>query len=458
MAINICILLLALPAGISCQTGSVIVPLRLNIEHTTGYQDNNTHKTQDSRLNTSTDELHYTPSNDTLSWIDYMGYVSVPVLLVVGLTGNTLTIIVMRTKSFKAFALSYILIALAISDITLNIMLPFNKMFLRHLLGVDIRTLSEESCKIFYWLFRSAKMTSSWLVVLVSFERFMSIVFPFNSDTIVNKKSILICISIIYVLIGGFNGYWCSFGDNIKEIKPNVKVCIPTAGKPGMETKSFWFLICGVTLYAFFPSLINATLTTITCVTLIKARRLRRKMSTSNCATKNPTAKTTAMLISIGIAFMILVLPIGCAHITAKFQQTTIPETKEPSLVYLREIYQLMEHINYSINFFLYTLCCASFRKRVFSVCTGGSLNSSSGDTPMASTTLRKNSAASIGGIRNNQIRRVKDCDVVQLKDFTLLENVDNGHTSYGSCIVDGNDHEQNPSTAEVTFIDPRAV
>ena len=58
---------------------------------------------------------------------DYWGLVVVPIILLTGVLGNCMSITVMRSKAFASMSISLVLTMLALSDITLSIMVPFNK-------------------------------------------------------------------------------------------------------------------------------------------------------------------------------------------------------------------------------------------------------------------------------------------------------------------------------------------
>lgn len=105
---------------------------------------------------------------------EYLGYIMVPLLFVIGIGGNVVTIMIMCTQYFRKLPVSEILIALALSDTAVNMMLPFNRTFVRRLLGIDVRSLSEGGCRLFYWSYRVAKTTASWMIVLVSTERLVT--------------------------------------------------------------------------------------------------------------------------------------------------------------------------------------------------------------------------------------------------------------------------------------------
>ena len=106
------------------------------------------------------------------------GYVILPTFLVIGLMGNSLTIATMLSKEFLHLTSRYILICLALSDTTLLLTQPFNKIFVQTMFGYDPRALSDSSCKIFFHIFKTAKMTSSWLVVLLCLNVLLPWYFP----------------------------------------------------------------------------------------------------------------------------------------------------------------------------------------------------------------------------------------------------------------------------------------
>lgn len=129
-------------------------------------------------------------------------YVILPTFLVIGLFGNSLTIATMVSKEFRNLTSRYILICLALSDTTLILTQPFNKLFVRKLLGYDVRAISDVGCKTFFHIFKTAKMTSSWLIVLLCFERFVAVVIPLKAKSIITKKTIFAMIALDYIFIG----------------------------------------------------------------------------------------------------------------------------------------------------------------------------------------------------------------------------------------------------------------
>ncbi|XP_013420685.1 uncharacterized protein LOC106180997 [Lingula anatina] len=133
---------------------------------------------------------------------------------------------------------------------------------------------------------------------------------------------------------------------------------------------------------------------------LYSQRRVRRALSNTNDSAlknKDNTTKTTALLLGVAIAFLVLVNPIATAHIVTVITGRNIFETNEPGIQVYREIAQLLETTNYSINFFIYVIWNQQYRQRFLSMvsclvckCTGKkSASGQSGKENSANKTLQ---------------------------------------------------------------------
>ena len=195
-----------------------------------------------------------------------------PLIFYLWFSGNSLTIFVMLRKPFRHMSVSVVLISLSVSDTIVSLMLPFNKMFIRQLIGYDVRVVSVAGCRAFYSAFRLFKvscsvekghgsirfpqceyvlwllcalftssdnlqnrqmglkcitvlcsrfamspfqMMSSWCVVLISIERFVAVWFPSKAKRINTKRNVLICITGLFISFATMIGYWTSFADHI---------------------------------------------------------------------------------------------------------------------------------------------------------------------------------------------------------------------------------------------------
>ena len=99
------------------------------------------------------------------------------------------------------------------------------------------------------------------------------------------------------------------------------------------------------------------------------ARNVSQKNKSQNYSQKQRNLRsTTFMLLAVTIAFIILVNPVSMSHIISFIRDVNIFETKVRGMVFLREITQVMEQMNNSINFLLYVMCSSRFRAKVLAI------------------------------------------------------------------------------------------
>jgi len=326
--------------------------------------------------NQSTTNLSLPEAVSVPESVTQLGYVFVPLLFIVGVVGNSLTITIMTSELFRTLPVSKMLIAMSLSDTVVNLLFPFNKPFMSQLIGTDIRALSSGGCKLFFWTYRFAKTGSSWMVVMISFERFVAVWLPMKSKFITTERNVYIAMAVLYGVFAVFFGYWCSWADRVIDGS-----CVINSRPAGFEIQSEVFLVFGLVLYSFGPSFF---LVIINILIVYKLIRIRKKISPeSNIHSSSQTqpqrytkvnsagrSRTTIMLLSIAISFVLLVTPNAVAHIVSYARKEEIFETTDPIMVFLREIVQILEQMNHSINFFLYILCSKRFKAGVIKIVT----------------------------------------------------------------------------------------
>ncbi|KAK2141836.1 hypothetical protein LSH36_1034g00003 [Paralvinella palmiformis] len=335
---------------------------------------------EDSQALNATNRPHFTQYPPTSYAVYEVGYVFVPLLLVVGVVGNSLTITVMTSASFRTLPVSKMLIAMSLSDTVVNLLFPFNKPFMSQLIGTDIRALSSGGCKLFFWTYRFAKTGSSWMVVMISFERFVAVWFPMKSKFITTERNVYIAMAVLYGVFAVFFGYWCSWADRVIDGS-----CVINSRPAGFEIQSEVFLVFGLVLYSFGPSFFLVIVNILIVYKLIRIRKsispISNTQSFSRCTKTAVSSRTTIMLLSVAISFVVLVTPNAVAHIVSFVRRKPIFETTDPVIVYLRAFVQLLEQLNHSINFALYVLCSKRFRDGLLIILRFKKTQNSSGTT-----------------------------------------------------------------------------
>lgn len=229
-----------------------------------------------------------------------------PIFLLFGNVCNILTIILFSRPALNSYMTGYLLRCLAVSDmITLNIgplIQWINAMFRFNGIEVYIDARSQLSCQIYLYIYITCKNINVWILVLVSMERLVSIVLPFNSETIFTKKNIYIFICLI--LLG------------------NMLATIPFIFVTKLE--KVWFgHICDIksdSAYVFhfdivtsfiIPHLIMSFSSIVIIITLLRAHKNRRYIS--NCNTFQQETKKlklfTIMLLGASLTHLILSIP-----------------------------------------------------------------------------------------------------------------------------------------------------
>ena len=296
------------------------------------------------------------------TWLEYVSNISVPVLLLVGIVGNTLTLIIARSKLYRYSSHGIYLTALVIADVTFLLTFPFNKKIMISLLGRDVRALSVIGCKVHHCIFRAAKMCSSWFVVLVCFERFISVWFPFKARSFSTRKmaAASVCTVSVFILI------FCG----LRSITSGVKngICLPAV----LEVRNMLlikaFSYSGMVIRSFLPTVILLTLTPMTVWKLYSQRALRRHLQSSNsCNNNDETVRTSLMLLSVVIAYIVLITPFCVTQHVLLLSGIDIVTSSLNWARDLREVTQIFEQLNAVINFIIYVLVNSSVRRYFYS-------------------------------------------------------------------------------------------
>ena len=306
----------------------------------------------------STSVTHAPAGPATGSWTTVTSYIIVPLLVVLGCFGNTFTIIVMRSKRFQHSSTGVYLTALALSDMAFLLTFPIAKGAFIDLFDKDIRALSVTGCRLYFFMFRGTKISSSWYVVLVGIERFLVVWFPFKAKILSNKRIALISTIVATTAIFTFEAARTGNTNIINGM------CMPFYKTPETEKLQTAFVATSTTIYSLIPTAILITVTPLTVWKLVRQQKKRQEL-TQNTSGNDETLHVTVMLLSVTIAYLTLVTVISMAHAVAFFMGEVLVLSKDPKIIVFLEIAQIMEQLNYVINFFLYVISNVAFRKHV---------------------------------------------------------------------------------------------
>lgn len=289
------------------------------------------------------------------------GLIISPTLTIAGLFGNILTVIIMAKKKFQKLNSRFLLTSLAVSDSVYLIVQLFNKSTMREALGMDIRALSDVGCKFFFWACKTAKMSSSWLIVVICIERFIAVWFPLKAKVICTKRMTMLSLIAIYVGCGIMNALSIPSSNIVRDI------CSPSASIDGNQQWDRVVLLCSIAVYAIIPMTILIVLTPLVIYKLFDRPILQAQQVNSQAVERY---RATSMLIVIVVAYIILVLPISILHLLANFQGLLVFIHKGLAFSIYREVAVILELLNHAGNFILYIITSSQFRQGLVELMT----------------------------------------------------------------------------------------
>ena len=121
-----------------------------------------------------------------------------PCLMIFGTIGNVLCLKILLRKHFRRQSTCQYLCVLAVIDI-LFIYMRSSRYLYRHVYKVDLRNTSLWMCRTFIFFSSSLSLLASWILVIVSFDRYFIIknLFPRRPVSWRVIKSTLILIAIV---------------------------------------------------------------------------------------------------------------------------------------------------------------------------------------------------------------------------------------------------------------------
>ena len=351
----------------------------------------------DALFNASTNQTTSSFDQSTLSpWIDaikIMRNIFVPVIVAVGLLGNTLSLMVFSTKSMRKTSSTVFLASLAFVDNTFLVCLLITWIDgeINSILVTDL------SCQLLIYTTYVASCLSVWFIVCFTFERFIAICFPLKSTLICSlcrEKATVLVLVIIACFLYNFS-FWttgmeqwgplmrCSHNPkylqflnivtwidtvltmvipfiliafmnsmvlrSVTTCRPNNKQTLPTqTGKCILKVTSF-------------VNLIDKDI-----VTSLEKRPIVRR-NTTKSQRRSPQVRVTRTLLFVSTTFLVLNLP---SHIMRLYNLismiTATEQTISIKFSFLQELTLIFYYMTFSCNFFLYTCFGRNFRHALY--------------------------------------------------------------------------------------------
>ena len=328
-------------------------------------------------------------------------YVS-PILLVVGLFGNVLSLLVLRCTRMSRSRCSLLLSTLAVVDV-LVLYTGLLRQWLIQLVQVDIRTLSDAGCKIHIFLTYYSSHLSSWTLLLVAVERMVSVCAPLQAQKWCSRRKMVIYWTLITVALAMLDSIllWImGLIDYTYILNSGNKTITECAFKEEYQHLNYdVFYWIDFILLCLIPLIVILTCNT---TIIVKVTCLRKKVNNHSSVSSRKVSSTTIMLTLVCVVFLLTTTPLAVYFLgyDVFFDETTAHGTSQIFLMY--SVTNLIYYSSNAINFLLYCVGGSQFRRATKTVfcgqCSRGRKCQSTRKQDFVSTLKRQDlSSASLG-------------------------------------------------------------
>ncbi|XP_033743409.1 growth hormone secretagogue receptor type 1-like [Pecten maximus] len=329
------------------------------VSSTTGLLNNTNVSSSDSSTSSPTEQLLVEVGS-------YLWKILSPILLFVGIVGNTLSVIIfIRMQAWRKPSL-FFLVPLAFTDTTV-LCVGLSRYWVREMFDYDLRLTSQAGCKINFFVLYISMQFSSWILVCFTFERFLKTNFPFRYIRVMTVKKEIVALVIIFLFLTCVDGHF--FFTNGLTYRDGPLDC------SSLTSETFYFdEYVFVYIDLVFLSILPATLMVVMNICIVRVYRqsikfLRSSSTGTNAASNRQrySIKVTKMLLLTNSYFVFATLPICLYYIVDSYTHT------EDAILIARKdlawsVVYIFQYSNYTMNFFLYIAANDKFRLHLFSI------------------------------------------------------------------------------------------
>ena len=286
-------------------------------------------------------------------------YVS-PTILVVGLLGNSLSLMVLQSRSMRSAAVSYLLSVLAVSDMGCLLTTLLNH-WLQTITDyrVNIRMYNVYTCKIHLFLTYLFNQLSTMTLSFITIQRLISVYLPLKAKIICSRSNTIKVWTGIAILLAGFNSmafFLVRYDSNNR----SYSGCFY-----GREIW-MWFNNVDAAIECYLPiSIIMIGNTLILIKVKLQQKKMKQQQTNHNREEHRSTSsdRMTALLIVVTTSYVLLVTPLY-VWMNGLFYLNYSSEVFD-TLIFSEAFRVIAFHLfklNFSINFILYCAFGVKFR------------------------------------------------------------------------------------------------
>ena len=296
--------------------------------------------------------------------IQIMTYCS-PILVILGLIGNTLSLFVVLQKKNRRISCCSYMTALAVCDNGSLLTL----LYYWFVTIITPKQWSRPGCVV--WVYAVFLMTagSGFLLVGVTFDRFMAVCFPFKARSWCTPKRAKVIVGAIMAFVAVFYAPMAAMSN---VVDGNVCAAFRFDDWPRLNATLAVINLIALPIIPFFVILfmnIRITLAVQRSQKLQgKARQqkaIQQKQGRAETTEERSTRdkQLTIMLLVVSFAYVIIILPISCRVLAYIFVDYYASAKAYALFVLLFASLNHVLFLNNTINFYLYYLTGSRFRR-----------------------------------------------------------------------------------------------
>ena len=203
----------------------------------------------------------------------YVDRIGGTLVLFGGLTGNIITIQVLRRPKLRHSTTSLYLTSLAVADALGLLIGQGGRHWVRSVTGYDMPSHADWYCKAWFATTSTFLISSDWLLAGVSFERFLAIWFPLKVRTLTSRTKAKVYIASVALMSSVYNFVvaWLSY---IQVTNESGSVCTVRGHITFVMDYRPWIEFC---IQSIVPASIIITCNVLLLIKVLKAHKQRHK-------------------------------------------------------------------------------------------------------------------------------------------------------------------------------------
>ncbi|XP_064185065.1 growth hormone secretagogue receptor type 1-like [Anguilla rostrata] len=273
------------------------------------------------------------------------------VLLVVGLVGNTLTILVVRLRRDLRSTTYLYLCSMAFSDIFIFLLMPID---LYKLWRFSPWLLGDLVCKLSQFVSEVCTYSSILHITALSVERYLAVCFPLRAKVLVTRGKVKVLIGLLWALaLASAGPIFALVGVEVEDSSGEIECrCTQYGASSGLLGIMTWLS----NLYFLVP---------VCCLSLLYSLIGRKLWHRRRCANRDrANRQTVKMLAVIVLAFVMCWLPFHVGRTLFSVSHGSSPEIYHISQ-YFNLVSFVLFYLSAAINPILYNTMSARYRSAV---------------------------------------------------------------------------------------------